>query len=69
MCMQIEQIKPNKPNFGLILALFCSSILILLVLAVIFVKADGKHLLFRHHFSQPHSLLLNLSRATDKAAV
>ncbi len=47
--MEIEQIKPNKPNFGLIVGLFCATILVMFVLALIFLTFDGSHISFRHH--------------------
>lgn len=46
--MPSEQVKPNKPNFRLVLVLFCVTILAVLVLALVFVKVDGKHLSLGH---------------------
>jgi hypothetical protein len=56
--MEIEQTKPNKPNFGLIVGLFCATILVMFVLALLFLTFDGSHLRFRHHTQHPTSLLL-----------
>jgi hypothetical protein len=55
--MNIEQVAPNKPNFGLILALFCATILVVFALALFFLKFEGGHLTFRHRSREPHSLL------------
>jgi hypothetical protein len=56
--MEIEQKLPNGPNFGLIVGLFCATLLIIFVLALFFVHFDGKHLTFRHHNAHPTSQLL-----------
>lgn len=56
--MEIEQIDPKKPNFTLILILFCVSLLVIILLAYLFVDFDGKHLTFRHHRAHPTSQLL-----------
>ena len=55
--MEIEQIKPNKPNFLLIVGLFCATILVMFVLALLFLTFDGSHLRFRHHTQHPTSHL------------
>jgi hypothetical protein len=55
--MEIEQTKPNKPNFGLIVVLFCATILVMFVLALLFLTFDGSHLRFRHHTEHPTSQL------------
>jgi hypothetical protein len=47
--MDIEQVSPKKPNFLLILILFCATILVIFVLAYLFVDLEGGHLTFRHH--------------------
>lgn len=65
--MAIEQVRPNKPNFGLILGLFCVTILAILVLAYLFVDFDGTHLRFRQHARGMHSSLS--LPATDQRAV
>jgi RsiW-degrading membrane proteinase PrsW (M82 family) len=56
--MDIEQISPKQPNFGLVVGLFCATLLIVFVLALFFVHFDGKHLTFRHHSAHPTSLLV-----------
>jgi hypothetical protein len=56
--MQIEQVKPNKPNFGLILGLFCATLIVIFVLALLFLDFEGGHLTFRHHSRHPTSQLL-----------
>jgi hypothetical protein len=55
--MEIEQKLPNGPNFGLVVGLFCATLLIVFVLALIFIRFDGKHLTFRHHDRHPTSRL------------
>jgi hypothetical protein len=57
MDMDIEQVAPNKPNFLLILGLFCGTILVLFVVALLFVRVDAGHLTFRHHSAHPTSYL------------
>jgi hypothetical protein len=56
--MRLEQLPPNKPNFGLIVALFCATLLVLFVFAYFFVRIEGNHLVFKHHSGEPHSQLL-----------
>jgi hypothetical protein len=56
--MDINDYPPNKPNFGLIVALFCATLLVVFVLAYFFVRIDGNHLTFKHHSPEPHSLLI-----------
>jgi hypothetical protein len=58
MHMEIEQVSPRKPNFLLILILFCVALVILFVLAYLFIDFDGKHLIFRHHTAHPTSQLV-----------
>ena len=55
--MEIEQVKPNKPNFGLIVGLFCGTILVMFALALLFLSFDGSHIRFRHHSEHPTSQL------------
>jgi hypothetical protein len=55
--MEIEQIKPKKPNFLLIVALFCVTILLIFVLAWCFLDFDSGHLGLRHHTQHPTSRL------------
>jgi hypothetical protein len=56
--MEIEQVKPNKPNFLLIVILFCVTILVFFVLAYLFLDFEGGHLTFRHHTQHPTSQLV-----------
>ena len=56
--MEIEQTSPKQPNFGLVVGLFCATLLIVFVLALFFVHFDGKHLTFRNHSAHPTSQLL-----------
>ncbi len=55
--MQVEQLPPNKPNFLLILILFCVSILVVFLLAWLFVHFNSGHLGLRHSTKEPHSQL------------
>lgn len=55
--MEIEQTLPKKPNFLLILALFCITILIVFVLALTFLDVEGGHIRLRHHDRHPTSEL------------
>jgi hypothetical protein len=61
--MEIEQTLPKKPNFLLILGLFCVTILVIFALALTFLKVDGGHITLRHHAQHPTSQLA-LPRAT-----
>jgi hypothetical protein len=65
--MEIEQTRPNKPNFLLIVILFCATILVIFVLAYFFVDFEGGHLNFRRHHAHPTSQLI-LPAATTTAA-
>jgi RsiW-degrading membrane proteinase PrsW (M82 family) len=56
--MEVEQVRPNKPNFFLVVILFCATLVIIFVLALFFVHFDGKHLTFRHHSAHPTSRLV-----------
>lgn len=56
--MEIEQVSPKKPNFSLILGLFCLTLLLTLVVAYFFVDLNGKHLTLRHHSAHPTSQLI-----------
>ncbi len=40
--MEIEELKPNKPNFGLVVALFAGTILVVIIVAVALVFWRGK---------------------------
>jgi hypothetical protein len=55
--MEIEQTLPKKPNFLLILALFCVTILIVFVLALLFLDVEGGHIHLRHRDRHPTSQL------------
>lgn len=50
--MEIEQLPPNKPNFGLVFTLAGIALLAVLALSLLFVRVDRGHLTFRH--AQPH---------------
>jgi hypothetical protein len=65
--MELEQTRPNKPNFLLILVLFCVTILIIFVLAYFFVDFEGGHLTFRHHRAHPTSQLILPAPSTTAA--
>jgi hypothetical protein len=67
--MDIEQKLPNKPNFLLIVGLFCVTILVIFVLAYFFVDFDGKHLTFHHHRAHPTSELVMPGRSGAEAHV
>lgn len=41
--MEIEDIKPNKPNFGLIVTLFAISILVIAAATIAFLTWRAKH--------------------------
>jgi len=56
--MEIEQVKPNKPNFGLIVGLFCATIVVVLLLAILFLDVEGGHIHLRHHTQHPTSQLV-----------
>jgi hypothetical protein len=56
--MEIEQTLPKKPNFLLILGLFCVTILVIFALALTFLEVDKGHLGLRHHSAHPTSQLV-----------
>lgn len=56
--MKIEQTRPDKPNFKLIVVFASVTLLVILALALVFVRFDGKHLVFRHHSPEPNSNLV-----------
>jgi hypothetical protein len=56
--MEIEQKLPKSPNFGIVVGLFCATLLVFFVLALIFIRFDGKHLTLRHHSRHPTSQLV-----------
>lgn len=51
--MDIEQTRPNKPRFGLIVALSCFAVLVVFGIALIFLKV--KHIDFRHTAPNPNA--------------
>jgi hypothetical protein len=55
--MEIEQTRPNKPNFLAVVLLACAAILVIFVLAYLFVDHEGGHLNLRHHRGHPTSQL------------
>jgi hypothetical protein len=55
--MEIEQVKPNKPNFLLIVGIFCASLIVIFILVLIFLNANRRHLGFRHHTANPNATL------------
>jgi hypothetical protein len=56
--MDINQYPPNKPNFGLVVALAGATLLLIFVVAYFFVRIEGNHLVFKHHSREPHSQLI-----------
>jgi hypothetical protein len=56
--MEIEQVAPKRPNFALILILFCVTLLVILALAYLFLHSDRSHLDLRHHSAHPTSRLV-----------
>jgi hypothetical protein len=64
--MEIEQVTPKKPNFLLILILFCVALLVLFVVGYVFVRGDSRHLGFRHHYLHPTSQLVMPSTGQSK---
>jgi len=67
-CMEIEQTLPKKPNFLLVLGLFCATILVVFALALIFLEVDGGHISLRHHTSHPTSQLVPPGAHLESAA-
>ncbi len=55
--MEIEDLKPNKPNFGLVVALFAGTILVVIVVAVALVFWRGKSVTKVPFTKHPLSLL------------
>jgi hypothetical protein len=58
MVMDIEQKYPNKPNFGLVVALACVTAVVIFGLALAFLEVDNGHLTFKHHSAHPTSQLV-----------
>ena len=55
--MELEELPPNKPKFGLIVALSAVILLILLVVAYCSLDWVGKRLVPHHHSAHPTSRL------------
>jgi len=62
--MQIEQLPPNQPNFLRVVLLFGAALIVFFILALFFLRFDGKHLTFRHHRAHPTSQLVLPGPAT-----
>jgi len=56
--MEIEQLPPNEPKFGLIVALFAVVILVIFVVAYFMLDWDGKRLVPHHFAKHPTSQLV-----------
>ena len=56
--MEIEQLPPNEPKFGLIVALFAAVILVVFVIAYFMLDWDGKRLVPHHFAKHPTSQLV-----------
>jgi len=65
--MEIEQVNPKKPNFGLVVTLAAIVLLVLMVVAYFTVDWDGKRLLPHHRPAHPNSQL-SLPGETSAAA-
>jgi len=55
--MNIEQIKPNKPNFGVVVALASVSLLVIIVVAYFMLHWGGRDFLPHHTSAHPTSQL------------
>ncbi len=40
----LEELPPNRPNFKLVVILFAVSIVVILVLAILFLRRDASHM-------------------------
>jgi hypothetical protein len=56
--MEFEQLPPNEPRFGLIVALFAIVILVIFVIAYFMLDWDGKRLVPHHFARHPTSQLV-----------
>jgi len=56
--MNIEQLPPNKPNFGLVVALAMATLLVIFVVAYFTLDWDGKRLVPHHRGSHSTSELV-----------
>ena len=54
----IEQHRPDGPNFKIIVILFCVTLIVVFVLALFFVRFDGGHMHFLRHAAQPNASLI-----------
>ncbi len=62
--MEIEQLPPKQPNFLLVVLLFGGALIVIFILALFFLRFDGKHLTFRHRQAHPTSQLVLPNTAT-----
>jgi hypothetical protein len=56
--MDIEQQRPNKPNFGLVVAIAGVVMLGIFVVALLTLRWDGKRLVPRHESRHPVSAVV-----------
>jgi len=56
--MSLEQLPPNKPNFGLVVTLAMATLLVIFVIAYFTLDWDGKRLVPHHRGLHPTSELL-----------
>jgi len=56
--MNIEQLPPNKPNFGLVVALAMATLLVIFVVAYFTLDWDGKRLVPHHRGAHSTSELV-----------
>lgn len=56
--MQIEDVKPNKPNFGLVVVLFAVTILVIAVVATVLVTWRAKEAKKTPFTKHPLSLMM-----------
>jgi hypothetical protein len=50
--MELEELPPNKPNFGLILVLFCVAIVCIFAFVLLIMHTQG-HDQIKHHVATP----------------
>jgi len=63
--MNIEELPPNKPNFGLVVALAVATLLIVFVVAYFTLDWDGKRLV-PHDFSKHNTSALHLPTTSNR---
>jgi hypothetical protein len=56
--MDIEQVRPNKPNFGLVVGLSAAVMIVIFLIAYFTLDWDGKRLVPHHHQPHPTSQLV-----------